>query len=136
MQQIIKTLIFVTFMIFFMTTCDKDSPVEDLLVMPQDTTFCGYIDAERFDKTRIFMDSFLLKLPKNHSIVASLDTLVLWLNQKECVLDAQVICYGCLFSLPPKGEIGLKLKIKSQIVKGVFTVKHNNPLICSEIKKF
>ena len=97
-------------MILFLTTCDKDRHVVNPPIIPEDTSFCGYINAEKFDKIRWQIDSFLMSLPRNDDL-NSIDSLVVWLLQKDCVVDAKVNCYACLFSLPPHSEIFLKLKI-------------------------
>ena len=135
MQHIIKTFIFVIVMIFFMTKCDKDGPVVDPPIIPEDTSFCGYINAEKFDKTQWQIDSFLMSLPRNDDL-NSIDSLVVWLLQKDCVVDAKVNCYACLFSLPPQSEIFLKLKIKDQLFKAVINIIHFDPIRFSSFYKF
>ncbi len=83
--QIIKTLIFVIVIIFFMNTCDKDGPVVDIPIIPKDTSFCGYINAEKFDKTQWQIDSFLMSLPRNDDI-KSIDSLVVWLKLTKSII--------------------------------------------------
>jgi hypothetical protein len=127
MQQIINTLIFASFMIFFMTTCDKNGPVEEPPVIVEDTSFCGYINDEKFDKTRWQIDSFLMSLPRNDDL-NSIDSLVIWLKQKDCIIDAKVHCYGCLLSIPPQTEIFLKIKMKDQSFNAILFIEHFDPI--------
>ena len=122
-------------MIFFMTTCDKDGPVVDPPIIPEDTSFCGYINDEKFDKTRWQIDSFLISLPRNDDL-NSIDSLVVWLLQKDCVVDAKVKCYGCLLSIPLQSVIFLKLKIKDQSFNAAINIIHFNPIRFSNFYKF
>jgi hypothetical protein len=116
-----------------MTTCDKDRPVEDPPVMPQDTTFCGRIYAEKFDKTRWQIDSFLLTIPITDKM--PLETLSAWLLQKDCITEAKVICTGCIFTPIIEGVISMKLKTKDGLINANLNIAMDFPLKFSSFNK-
>ena len=125
MQKIINTLVFFMVIIFFMTTCDKDGPVEDPPVMPQDTTFCGYIDAERFDSTYRFLNQILSKIPFDEDSMKKFEKRLI---EENCVVEVEWICNSCLFSLPAQSEVLVRIKTNQGFIRVVIRVVMMEPM--------
>jgi hypothetical protein len=131
MQKIINTLVFFMVIIFFMTTCDKDAPVEDPPVMPQDTTFCGYIDAERFDSIYAIMNKKIMSISAKDD--KHLNKIEEWLIQFDCVVDLKWVC--CLLPNPPEVEGFMKVKAKDGFFIVYFTIAYSDPLKLQGVRK-
>jgi hypothetical protein len=132
MQKIINTLVFFMVIIFFMTTCDKDAPVEDPPVMPQDTTFCGYIDAERFDSIYAIMNKKIMTF--SFSDDKYLDKIEEWLLQFDCVVDVKWYC--CILTIPLEIEANMKVETKDGFLLVYFRIADSDPLKLQEVRKF
>jgi hypothetical protein len=125
MQKIINTLVFFMVIIFFMTTCDKDAPVEDPPVMPQDTTFCGYIHAEKFDSTYRFLNQILSKIPFDEDSMKKFEKRLI---EENCVVEVEWICNSCLFSLPAQSEVLVRIKTNQGFIRVVIRVVMMEPM--------
>ena len=93
-------------MIFFMTTCDKDGPVEDPQVIPQDTSFCGYINDEKFENTRWYIDSFLSTISITDP--TPMDKIKDWFHKEKCVVEVKYVC--CILFITPMVDYLIRIK--------------------------
>jgi hypothetical protein len=125
MQKIINTLVFFMVIIFFMTTCDKDGPVEDIPVIPEDTTFCGYIHAEKFDSTYRFLNQILSKIPFDEDSMKKFEKRLI---EENCVVEVEWICNSCLFSLPAQSEVLVRIKTNQGFIRVVIRVVMMEPM--------
>lgn len=125
MQKIINTLVFFMVIIFFMTTCDKDGPVEDIPVIPEDTTFCGYIHAEKFDSTYRFLNQILSKIPFDEDSMKKFEKRLI---EENCVVEVEWICNSCLFSLPAQSEVLVRIKTNQGFIRVVNRVVMMEPM--------
>ena len=114
-----------------MTTCDKDAPVEDPPVMPQDTTFCGYIDAERFDSIYAIMNKKIMSISAKDD--KHLNKIEERLIQFDCVVDLKWVC--CLLPNPPEVEGFMKVKAKDGFFIVYFTIAYSDPLKLQGVRK-
>lgn len=125
MQKIINTLVFFMVIIFFMTTCDKDGQVKAPLVIAQDTTFCGYIYAEKFDSTYRFLNQILSKIPFDEDSMKKFEKRLI---EENCVVEVEWICNSCLFSLPAQSEVLVRIKTNQGFIRVVIRVVMMEPM--------
>ena len=120
-------------MIFFMTTCDKDGPVVDPPIIPEDTSFCGYINDEKFDKTYRFFNEILSQIPVDYD---SMNKFKNRLNKENCVIEVEFMCNSCLLSLPPKSEALVRMKTNQGFIRVIIRIIMTEPMKLSYIGKF
>ena len=98
---------------------------------------CAYFNSENMDKTIPIINEFLAGLPSGDSFSKdeqNLQALTKWLKSSSCVIDATILCIGCIYTLPAISEISFTFKEKNVIQKVILDIRHTNPMtagICS-----
>lgn len=77
---------------------------------PQEASFCQFVQNEEDTELLSLTNDFLAGLSYDEEATAEhLEELRTWLECKSCVLEAEIECNFCLFSLPPKGYLRIRL---------------------------
>ena len=108
MSILITALLILTNLTFW--SCKKDSNA-----CSHDDEFCSLVNKEDFDATGPLIDDFLAGLKKNKAD-ENLEKLVEWLNCKDCVVSANILCNSCIETLPPQSEIQVDFNLNGQTV--------------------
>jgi hypothetical protein len=115
------------------TGCDKEKKQID------SEKLCQYLNSENIDKTIPIINEFLESLPSNTEQNISkeeqnLRTFTEWLKSSSCIIDASILCVGCIYTLPPISEISFSFMEASVIKTVVLDIPMATPLkarICS-----
>jgi hypothetical protein len=114
--------------------CDKEkSQVTD------SKKLCLYLNSENIDKTLSIINVFLESLPRNSEQSFSKEeqnllTFTEWLKSSSCVIDANILCVGCIYTAPPISEISFLFMENNVVKKVVLDIAMTIPLragICS-----
>lgn len=81
----------------------------------EDERFCEYIDAQNFEELKKNINTHLQKQKTNEE--DALKKFVHWLNSKNCVENAEIICNSCMESFPPKSILGLVFIANDQLIE-------------------
>ena len=69
-----------------------------------------YLNWENIDETIPVINDYLSTLKSNLNEEQKLQQLVKWLKSATCVIDADIICVGCIFTMPAISEIWFSFK--------------------------
>lgn len=86
-------------------TCDKEE-IEIKTTISYKDDFCKLVDKKDLDSTGYFIDEFLLTL-KSKDQNENLEKLRLWLEEKECIDEAKILCNSCIKTLPLQSELSV-----------------------------
>ena len=100
---------------------------------------CLYLNSENIDKTLPIINEFLAGLPSNSEQSFSkeeqnLQALTEWLKSSSCIIDANILCVGGIYTNPPMSEVSFLFKENDVTKKVVLDIPMTNPLragICS-----
>lgn len=107
-------------------TCEKEE-IKTVTLYKDD--FCKLVDKKDLDSTGYFIDEFLLTL-KSKDQNENLEKLRLWLEEKECIDEAKILCNSCIKTLPLQSELSV-----SFVTKG-FTGKMTMDILMADTLKF
>jgi hypothetical protein len=117
---LLATLVSITIVF---TSCKKD-PND----CTQEVEFCGFINAEEFDKTGTLMDRFLEGVATNLTDQEKLEKLIVWLECKNCVADAEIICKSCIYTFPAQSELKVRFIVNGQPTDKILDISMSEPL--------
>lgn len=105
----------------FLTTCEKENEA-----CPDESTFCILINNQDFDATGPVINEFLKTLQKDDD--QALGKLKNWLDCKNCVKSAEILCNSCIETLPPQSEILVQFNSNGQVVEKTMDILMSEPL--------
>ncbi len=126
MAQLQNIFVFAGIIALLMTTCRKNIQYD--LILPdilEDTTFCGYIQAEKFDSTYRFLNQILSKIPFDEDSMKKFEKRLI---EENCVVEVEWICNSCLFSLPAQSEVLVRIKTNQGFIRVVIRVVMMEPM--------
>ena len=95
--------ILITILFFTLFSCDKDNKV--------DREFCNSITQGNFLESVVVINDFLndLNYEKSGNLGenSGLEQLEDWLEEKPCILEAEITCFWCEYSNPPQGYLSM-----------------------------
>jgi hypothetical protein len=95
--------ILITILFFTLVSCDKDNR--------EDHEFCNSITEGNYVESVVVINNFLNDLNYENSgnlgENSTLEQLENWLEEKPCILEAEITCFWCLFSNPPQGFLSM-----------------------------
>ena len=71
----------------------------------QDEIFCKYVEEENFEALIPIMNDFFKEIEPALDDKAKLQKLCDWLNEKDCVINAEIQCVNCIKTLPPMSHL-------------------------------
>ena len=94
--------------------------------------FCGYYYAKYsyLSRTLPIINFFLDGLPDNLNEEKKMQTLIKWLKEKTCIINAEVLCQSCIQTEPPISEIAILFDLnKEEYNKDlILDISMTNPL--------
>lgn len=85
------------------------------------------VDKKKLDSTGYFVDQFLLTL-KNKDQDENLEKLRVWLEEKECIDEAKLLCNSCIKTLPPQSELSVSFVTNGLTAKMTMDILMGDPL--------
>ena len=98
------------------------------------TAFCFYLNLENIDKTIPVINDYLESLESHLNDEQKLQALVTWLKSSPCVIDANILCISCIYTLPAISEISFSFQEEGATIEAVLDIVMTDPLnarICS-----
>ncbi|MDR0333180.1 MAG: hypothetical protein LBI15_06905 [Dysgonamonadaceae bacterium] len=100
---------------------------------------CLYLDSEDMSKAMSVINEFLAGLPNNKGQGFAEDERNLhrfaeWLKSSTCIIDAKVLCIGCIYTLPAISEVEFSFRENGVVKNVVLDIVMSYPLqagICS-----
>lgn len=80
--------------------------------------YCLYLNSENIGKTIPIINDYLATLKRNLNEEQKLLLLVKWLKAMPCVIDADILCVECIYTLPAISEIWFSFE-ENGIIKKV-----------------
>lgn len=106
--------------------CEEE---ENKVITSYSDPFCVWVDKQKIDSTGRLVDEFLVTLKDvNHD--EDLEKLRTWLEAKECVDEAKILCNSCIKTLPPMSELSV-----SFVTNGL-TAKMTMDILMDDTLKF
>ncbi len=116
-----KQLFFYTCLAFLLVNCSKGK------ISSYNEAYCEAISAEDYDLGGEYLNKFL-KANRRLSDEEILKKTQEWLWEKECVLDATLICNSCIETNPPKSQISVAYNVNGQNFSKTITLVMSSPV--------
>ena len=91
---------------FLLVSCDKENKDAQ--------KFCNSISEGKYVESVVEINEFLNDLDYDNAgnlgENSTLEQLENWLEEKPCILEAEITCFWCYYSNPPLGELSMILK--------------------------
>ena len=95
--------ILITIFFFVLVSCDKENK--------EAQKFCSSITEGNYVESVVVINEFLNDLDYDNAgnlgENSTLEQLENWLEEKPCILEAEITCFWCLYSNPPQGFLSL-----------------------------
>ena len=102
--------------------CDKEGQVTD------SEKLCSHLNIENINKTIPIINDYLASLKSNLNDKEKLQSLTEWLKSSSCIIDANILCVSCIYTLPAQSEISFSFK-EGEVTKVVtLDISMSNPL--------
>ena len=104
---------------------------------PQGEDFCQFVSEENFELTIEPINNFLKELGPALSDAAKLEKLCSWLEERDCVLSAEILHIGGIYTLPGISELVVVFEINNVTRHFVLDVVMSEPLTahwCHELE--
>ena len=123
-KSTVVTLCMILIGLFLSVGCKKEKNGEET----NGEAFCSYVNAEDLDKTIPLINEFLKDLSNDLNDEQKLQALVTWLKSYSCIVDAEILCVSCIFTLPAQSEIFISFKEKNITRSFILDIVMDNPL--------
>jgi hypothetical protein len=124
-----KTMLILSNIVLACFACWACEGEENKVVVSYNDPFCIWVDKQKVDSTGRLVNEFLVTL-KNVNHAEDLEKLRAWLEAKECVDEAIILCNSCIKTLPPQSEL-----IVSFVTNGL-TAKMTMDILMDDTLKF
>ncbi len=87
--------------------CNKDDQLID------SDKLCPHLNIENIKKIIPIINDYLASLPSSNSSSEdeqNIQALTKWLKSSSCIIDAQIICVSCIYTLPTQSEVSFTFK--------------------------
>lgn len=115
--RIVIVLILVALVVI---SCDKEG------IGCDHRRFCASINARDFDAAGLVVGGLLSHL-NDQQDEAVLDQVDQWLRCKPCVLDVEIICRSCVYTLPTISELRVVFESNGQPIVQTMDIVMDNP---------
>lgn len=90
--------------------------------------FCSAISIQDHDKTLSVINKYLATQNKNLSDEQKIDKLKKWLAAKSCILEVNIFCISCIYTLPAQSELRIRFMIDGRSAEQTLDISMSNPL--------
>jgi len=100
-----KKILFVFTILTILSGC-KEKDAESVF----NDNFCSCVTRENVDGTIPIINEYLNSLDKNLTDSIKLVKLIENLKRKDCIINANLVCFGCIYTDPPQSNIYITFK--------------------------
>jgi len=104
---------------------NNNPPKEDHI----NSLFCQYVTEEDFKSTEPLINDFLKKIEPNLGDKEKLEKLCEWLEKYDCILDVDLFCVSCIYTLPAHSEMDVTFSTDNGSITLILCISMSEPLV-------